>query len=447
MWRSLRLKILISMIAITVLGIVITAMIASRSISGGFRAYSQLRFGRRGAPFVQILAGQYLQNDNWNDVQPLIQSLGQAMNERVLLVNSNGQVVGDSDSTMVGKNMADNTPMANSFPIVVNRSIIGRLIIDPFSVSSAQDTQFLASINHSVFLGTLVVVIIAVIVTIILSRTIIHPVEQLTSAAIQLEKGNLDTRVNVRSSDEVGKLAQAFNNMAETLSKLEELRRNMVSDIAHELRTPLSNIRGYLEAVKDGLVHPDKSLIENLYEETMILNRLVNDLQDLAQADAGYLRLEQQIQAVKPLIEAAVELSRPAMDAHKIELSLEIEPSLPPVYVDEQRITQVLRNLLNNAINYTPDHGKITISAIARENVVQFAVTDTGPGIAPDQLPLIFERFYRADPSRARSTGGSGLGLAIVKKLIDLHGGQVWAESQPGLGAKFFFTLPAAAQE
>ena len=277
-----------------------------------------------------------------------------------------------------------------------------------------------------------------------LSRRILRPVETLTAAARRMEKGDLSQRVEAQSSDEIGELARAFNAMADGLNRLEELRRNMVSDVAHELRTPLSNIRGYLEAVRDGVVEPKPEVIDSLYEEAMLLNRLVDDLQELALAEAGQLTLERQLVAPAGLANRAVEAARGQASASGIALRTDLPERLPLVNVDPQRIGQVLGNLLSNALTHTPSGVEVVVTARADGSEVQLSVSDTGEGVRPEHLPYIFERFYRADRSRSRTTGGTGLGLAIAKQLVEAHGGRIEVESEVGQGTRFTFTLPVA---
>ncbi len=219
----------------------------------------------------------------------------------------------------------------------------------------------------------------------------------------------------------------------------------MVNDVAHELLTPITNISGYLEAAQEGLIAPDAALVDNLNGETLLLRRLVDDLQELALAEAGQLRLQRQTIAVAALIEQAVETLRPQTDAKELAVKVELATNLPPVDADPGRIGQVLRNLLNNAVTHTPPGGEITLSARPNAGFVAISVRDTGAGIPPEHLPNVFERFYRADRSRARAPGGVGLGLAIAKQLVTAHGGTVSVESVVGQGSAFTFTLPVAS--
>jgi signal transduction histidine kinase len=325
------------------------------------------------------------------------------------------------------------------------------------------EAGFLSAVNRSLIWAVVAAGLAAVLLTLLLSRRILGPVEALTEAARAMQKGDLSRRVAVASGDEIGALARAFNAMADGLDSQEWLRRNMVSDVAHELRTPLTNIRGYLEALRDGVARPTPAMLESLHEEALLLNHLIDDLQDLALAEAGQLRLAPRPSGLPAIVEQAIEATRPAAAEKGLRVVAALAPSLPPAHVDPERVGQVLRNLLNNAIRHTPAGGAISVlattdhrpptagrdgqsSVVGCPSSVVVTVRDTGPGIAPEHLPHIFDRFYRADHSRSRATGGAGLGLAIVRQLVEAHGGRAWAESAPGEGACFSFTLPAAPE-
>jgi signal transduction histidine kinase len=286
--------------------------------------------------------------------------------------------------------------------------------------------------------------VLAIGLILTLSRTVLRPVRDLTSAARRMERGDLSARVVTGARDEIGQLARSFNAMADALARQETLRRNLVSDVAHELRTPLTNLRCQLEALEDGLAQPDAATIRSLREETLLLARLVEDLQQLSLAEAGVLRLTLEPLAPADLVESALSASRPAAAIAGVSLASQVA-ELPPVLADRERVAQVLRNLLTNALQHTPAGGSVTLEARPVDGAVEFAVRDTGPGIPAEHLPLIFERFHRVDPSRARATGGAGLGLAIVRRLVEAHGGTVRVESEAGRGSIFAFTLPRAA--
>lgn len=321
---------------------------------------------------------------------------------------------------------------------------IGIFEIDPITdidLLPAQ-TEFFQSVNWGLLLASGLAGVVAIGMTVMLSKRILHPVLALTDAARRMENGDLTQRVDTNVQGEIGELAHAFNAMAETLSRNEALRRNMVSDIAHELRTPLTNIRGYIEALQDGVLDPDANTIASIHDETMLLNHLIHDLQELALAEAGQLHFEKQPVLVQDVVEQTVHMLQPGATQKQLQLHCHMPPDLPAVYADERRLGQIMRNLLSNAVKYTPAGGHIYIEARISALEIEVVVSDTGDGIGEQHLPYIFERFYRVDPSRSRHTGGAGLGLAITKQLIEAHGGRIQVESEEGRGTTFSFTLP-----
>lgn len=303
---------------------------------------------------------------------------------------------------------------------------------------------FVRSVNRWMIGAVAAAGLLALIVMWLLSRRIVGPVEALTSAARRMEGGDWGARVAVGSRDEIGDLSHAFNSMAESLARNETLRRQLVSDVAHELRTPLTNLQAQLEAIEDGIVPADAASLRSLHEETLLLARLVEDLQDLTLAEAGRLRLDRAPRSPREAMEGVAAAFRVQAEARRV--TIRVESSDPPlVLADSARLSQVLRNLVGNAVTHTPDGGTVTISARGEGASVRFEVRDTGEGISPEHLPHVFDRFYRADASRARATGGAGLGLAIVKHLVEAHGGAVSVESVPGRGTAFSFTIPAVS--
>jgi signal transduction histidine kinase len=300
-------------------------------------------------------------------------------------------------------------------------------------------------VNNSLWLAVLIAGLSALLLALMFANTLLKPLDTLKAVAGRMEQGDLSQRVSIGSKGEIGALAHAFNTMADSLSRSEQVRRNLVSDVAHELRTPLMNIRGYLELLQDQVLEPTPETLGSLYEETSLLSRLVADLQDLSLAEAGQLRLARRPVSLEEVISQAAQMIQPHLARKNLALHVHIPPDLPCVEADQERIAQVLRNLLSNAIIHTPGEGEISITATTIESLVKISVQDTGVGIAAEHLPYLFERFYRADSSRARATGGTGLGLAIVKQMVQAHGGQIVVESLPGKGACFTFTLPAVS--
>ncbi|HSQ59582.1 MAG TPA: ATP-binding protein [Acidobacteriota bacterium] len=304
---------------------------------------------------------------------------------------------------------------------------------------------YVRSVNRWMIGAIAAAAALAMIVTWLLSRRIVGPVEALTSAARRMERGDWSARVAVRSKDEIGDLSHAFNAMAEALARNETVRRQLVTDVAHELRTPLTNLRAQLEAIEDGLVPADASSLRSLHEETLLLSRLVEDLQDLSLAEAGRLRLDRAPVAPGEVLDAAAAAFRARCEERGIALGVAPESAgAPRVSADAGRLAQILRNLLANAMTHTPKGGSLTLAASPEGAFVRFEVRDTGDGIAPEHLPHVFDRFYRADASRSRVTGGAGLGLPIVKQLVEAHGGSVAIDSGPDRGTAISFTIPLA---
>jgi two-component system sensor histidine kinase BaeS len=272
--------------------------------------------------------------------------------------------------------------------------------------------------------STLGTAAVALLLAFALSGRILRPVSELTAAAHRMRQGDLEVRVVPRGDDEIARLGRAFNEMAERLSDTERTKRQMVGDVAHELRSPVTNLRCGLEAIQDGLVALDRDRIDALHSETLLLQRLIADLQDLALADAGGLALERRPVDVAETVRRAV-----GADPGGAPVRVSVDPAAAEVRADAGRLEQILRNLISNARRHTPDDGRIDIRANRDGRHVRIAVADTGCGIPAEHLPHVFDRFYRADPSRDRATGGAGLGLAIVRRLVEAHGGTVAAAS------------------
>jgi two-component system, OmpR family, sensor histidine kinase BaeS len=320
--------------------------------------------------------------------------------------------------------------------------------LQPWTDPDGTERRFMRPLNRSLVFGVLLAGALALAGTALLAHRMLAPVRLLTRAAGRLAEGDLSHRVPVTSEDELGRLAVAFNSMIDGLDRLERSRRELLHDVAHELRTPLTSLRCQIEALQDGLLDPGAEALASLHEETVHLGRLVDDLRDLSLATAGRLRLEIEPLDLREEAERAARAARSGTEEEAAGIEVNVPAGLT-VTADPERLQQVLRNLLVNALHHAPAGGAVRVVAEPAEGArVQIAVADDGPGIAPEHLPHLFDRFYRTDPSRSRTTGGAGLGLAIVKNLVEAHGGNVWAENAaPGsskTGAVFRFTLPAA---
>lgn len=287
---------------------------------------------------------------------------------------------------------------------------------------------------------TALVLALTVTVTVTVGTRLVRPLRALTSAA--RDHGEPRPRVPVTTDDEIGRLAAAFNDLSERRERTEEQRKVMVSDIAHELRTPLSTIRSWLEAAEDGILTADNAFTSALLEEALLLQHIVDDLQDLAAADSGTLRLHPEPLYAADLLDQVAAAHRGRARTAGVHLSTRSAPG-PPVTADPVRLRQATSNLVSNAIRHTPPGGTVTLRSRQEGNHVLIEVADTGTGISPEDLPLVFDRFWRAEKSRSRQTGGSGLGLAIVRQLTEAHGGTVAVTSVPGTETVFTLRLPA----
>ncbi len=316
-------------------------------------------------------------------------------------------------------------------------------VVGPGRMMGVLEQAFLNAFRNSLWLAALVAVLVAVVLGLVFSRLVTSPIKQLKKSAESIASGDLSKRVQQKSRDEIGDLSVTFNSMAEQLEKKEQNRRQLLADIAHELRTPLSIVQGNLEAWLDGVMTPTQEHIARVNDEVILLARLITDLRDLSLAEAGQLKLFQSAVSVEDVVKAEVLSIETRAREKQVLIATELQTGLPPVFIDRDRIRQVLHNLLDNALRYAPAGSTIKIAAgSGLSGWVTMNVTDSGSGISPEDLPYIFNHFYKADKSRRRGYGGSGIGLAIVKQLIEAHGGKVGVQSELGKGTTFYFTLP-----
>lgn len=300
---------------------------------------------------------------------------------------------------------------------------------------------------YSLLAAGVVATVAAAVASLFVSRRFVEPLRYVLAATSRIASGRYGERVPVRDADELGELSQSFNAMARALEEAERRRMEVISDVSHELRTPLSTIRGYMEGLAEGVVEPSQETWTLLYAEFERLGRLVDDLRRLSRAEAGQLDLSMAPMSPAEVVRFAVGGMLPLFDEKGVELKSAVSEDLPSVLADVNRVVQVLSNLLSNALGHTPGGGRVVVKAEASGDEVNFEVTDTGTGIAPEHLERVFERFYRVDKSRSRgeARGGSGVGLAISRALVEAMGGRIRVES-PGLGegATFVFTLPVS---
>jgi histidine kinase len=313
-------------------------------------------------------------------------------------------------------------------------------------VDAALADSFRAALGQGLLVAGAAAVASAVVASLLVSRRIAGPIHELAGASYRIARGQYAERVRTSGSAELAELGLSFNAMAAALDATEHRRSELIGDVAHELRTPLATLRGYLEGLLDGVVQPSEETWAKLHDETGRLQRLVDDLQELSRAEARQLSLRPNRLSVADLVRSAGGRVESAYAEKGVTLETEIPPGLAEVHADGDRALQVLTNLLGNALRYTDAGGTVrVVASAAGQQDVAFSISDTGVGIAPEHLPRIFERFYRVDKSRSRAQGGSGIGLTIARALVEAMGGHIWAASPgAGRGATFTFTLPVA---
>jgi len=458
--RSITLKLTLTFLAVSLAGVALVAIIIWSTTS---LAFNQFLLERGQADFVTAAASYYQKNGSWDGVtEALIQqgliSANQAINNSgnnpgggrlpgannatpplpFALADQNGIVVVRGGHFNIGDTVTAND-LSQGAAVTVNGQQVGTVLAtggppqaDPSSA------RYLAQTNQALLIAGLVAAALALLLGIFLARSVTRPVRDLTAAAHAMSEGQLGQQLPVRSRDELGQLTAAFNRMSADLQRSNELRRQMTADIAHDLRTPLAVITGYLEGLRDGVLKPTPQRYEVLFNESRHLQRLVEDLRTLSLADAGELAIHRVPESPADLLERLAHAFQQQADQQKVILTLKVEASLPNISVDPERIEQVLANLVSNGLRYTPEGGEIWLIGRQEAGAVALEVQDNGAGIDPEALPHVFERFYRADD--ARQDDGSGLGLAIARSVVELHGGSLTAKSA-GTGQGSIFTI------
>jgi signal transduction histidine kinase len=403
---------------------------------------------------VLQLSDYHLQNGSWDGVESLINrqpgmGMGMGPNHGPMdmrsfaLADPNGFVLFSNHQKYKLNDKVSESDLEHGITLTENGEVIGIFVSAPVPFQgNPRELEFIERTNLTLLYGALIGAIIALLLGVFLSRTLTRPIRELTHAAHAISAGNLAQQVPIRSHDEMGELAQAFNKMSAELSRSVNARKQMTADIAHELRTPLSLILGHAEAVHDGVLPPTNENFEIIREEAVRLQHLINDLRTLSLADAGELSISLQNVEPERLINEVASLYQYQTQRKNISLQLDISSPLPTLEVDPGRMTQVLTNILDNAMRHTPESGRIILSAKQSGDWVELAIHDSGPGVPQDKLDHIFERFYRIDSSRQREDRGSGLGLAIAKSIVQAHNGQLSAESEAGKGLRIIIRLP-----
>lgn len=468
MIRRLWVQLVLAFALVTTLSVLATALLANTRARADFRVFlaqSQVQQ----LDLLPRLAAYYIAHQGWDGVETIFADV-RGMGPRGMGPGGPGMmrgplelVLADAEGRIVYSSIAGNgadprlnrADMRQAMPITANGATVGYLVarVQRGTAISAAAQRFLDQLNQTLIQAGVIAGVLGLILGIMIARGLTAPLDRLARAAHRLASGDLTQRAPVAGPIEVASAAEAFNAMAASLEEAEQARRRLLADIAHELRTPLSVIQGNLRALLDDVFPLEKAEIATIYDETLLLSRLVSDLRELTLAEAGQLHLHRAAVDVTAIIAQSAALFTAQAVEKQVTLHTDCEPHLPPVLADADRVAQALNNLLSNALRYTPAGGTVRIVAARAHrsvcpapetDMICIRVIDTGPGIAPDDLPHVFDRFWRADRGRARTQGGTGLGLAIARQLVLAHGGAIGVESEPGKGACFWFTLPVA---
>ena len=455
--RSLRTKLILIFLVISLAGSLLSVLVIRFSNQ---RAFDSLLLDQERTTFINAATAFYEDNGGWQGVDDYFRRVLQRpeVNGAIsapppfALADADGIIVSPAARNRPGDQVPQ-MPLApvlqktldQGTPIIVDGETVGTVINDgqpaPITKNPAEEL-YVTRTNQALAVGAMGATILATILGLLLAVNLTRPLLELAEASHAMAEGELGRQVPVRSQDELGGLAEAFNRMSEDLERSNTLRKQMTADIAHELRTPLTVLSGYLEAMRDGDLAPTPPRLALMDQEVRTLKRLVTDLRTLTLADAGELSLHREAVVPGDLLERVQAGYAHSAAQLGINLAVDANPDLPEVQVDPERMQQVLGNLVSNALRFTPKEGRITLSAQAEGGVLCFRVTDTGKGIAQADMGHIFDRFYRVDKSRNQSEGESGLGLAIVKSLVEAHGGSIGVESEVGRGTVFTVRLP-----
>ncbi|MFC1947250.1 sensor histidine kinase [Chloroflexota bacterium] len=452
--RSLNWKLSGALLLIVVISVALMAYLTNLSTTSEFRQYVSAGNMMYTRSLADSLADFYSVEKSWDNLQKTIESLPVSDSQRIIVADNAGTIIGDSFGEWIGDETAD-IGLSNGTVISVSGENTGTLYVltsrvtgrghmggQMMSATEAAEEDFLDKVNNSLWKVGLITAAVALVIGLILTRQITRPVKALITGARRLSKGELSYRVETRSNDEIGELADSFNSMATTLERVEHSRRQLTADIAHELRTPLTIIEGTVEGILDGVFEADDEHLNSIKEQTWFLTHLINDLRDISLAESGQLNLNHQPTNIVDLAKRVVTGYEPNAGEKNIQIDISNSVASLEMEIDPVRIEQVLSNLVRNAIRHTPAGGSITVTIDRINNSLELSVSDTGEGIEPEDLPHVFERFYRSGTSRSRKEGGTGLGLAIVKQMVEAHGGSVSVESTPGKGSIFRILLP-----
>ncbi len=441
-------RLLLSYLAIISVTVILILVIVNIRTSQTFSRYLSDQALTHSRMLPVMLAGHFTERGTWEGVQPSIDEASMMIGLPVTLVNTQGTIVAATDRSLVGQSYP-NAEQSQSINVVGREGrSLGVVYLGRNLAQERADQAFLDDITSALVATGVAVALLAMGVAVLLSRSISQPLAAMAGAAMRIAKGDYSTRVASSGGREIATLAEAFNQMAEGIGSLEHLRRTLVANVSHDLRTPLTVIRGYLEGLRSGHIADRRSAelaFEAMHMEVNRLLHMVEDLRHVAKQDSGVMKLDRQPTALHELTSDAIQRVGSLIADKQLSTVNAVPSNLPPILLDWEQMSQALFNLLENAINHTPTGGQIVLEARQAQGSIFLEIRDTGVGIAPEHLPHIFERFYRADQARSwHSTSGLGLGLAIVRGIVEAHGGDISVCSTgiPGQGTMFTLRFP-----
>lgn len=451
MIRSLAVKLTLAFLAVGISGALLVAAISAQRTRLEFDRFVSQQSDS--SVVAVLLLGFYEENnyswegiEQWLNNEPSLSFLSRL----IVLTDSNQRIIYSYDSGQEGQNV-NSLEMGAGNSVIHDDEHVGtayfrnQLIPDEALPGFSPESFFLHSVNQTTALAAFIAALLALALGILLSRALTRPLRELTIATEEMAAGQLGKQVDEHAQDEIGKLATAFNKMSKDLAKASSMRRQMTADIAHDLRTPLTILRGYTEGLCDRSIQGNQELFDLLHQEVVHIQHLVEDLRTLSLADAGELTLTRNVIDPKALLERAGLAHVVSARQKNIALRVDAPNTLPSVAVDMERMMQVLDNLVENALRFTSD-GEIVLGGSSQDGTVTLHVTDSGTGIPPEELNHIFGRFYKVDRSRHRNgQAQSGLGLAIAKAIVEAHNGEILAASSPGKGTRITINLPKSS--
>jgi len=437
---GLRTRLIIAFIGVALLTVYLATLFSTLGVSSRIDEAAHARLVHSGTHFSQVAATVYGQSGGWTPAAlTTLQHLAMMDSLRLTLSDAEGSILVQAPADPPVESGATATA-----PVSADGTVVGTVVVAPASglLLSAEEMQLRHELDHLHMVAGAASVGVALVVALYLAFTLARPLRTIRATADRVAGGDLAARVDLRGDDEVRAVGKALNDLAETLEREEELRKENLADLAHELRTPVMGMLGRIEAAQDGVMDDEAANLAAMHDETLRLSRLLDDLSALAEAQRPGLLIAKQRVDLAAAVQTQCDVMAERFTAQELSLELELQPAW--VDGDPDRLRQVIANLLDNALRYTESGGSVTVSVGPHEGRARLRVADTGIGIDRDDLPFVFTRFWRGERSRSRSTGGAGIGLAIAQELVRAHGGHIEVASEPGKGSLFTVSLPLA---